>query len=165
MSAQVTVKFVQDTNFKGLGEIARRLRSLDKTLLVGVPAGAKEADGTSLAMVAAVHEFGSPERGIPERSFIRSAIAGNIHGIKSINAHSIKRMVDGTLDENTALGRLGLYVVAKIQQQIVDGSFAPLAPSTIKRKGSDKPLIDTGQLRASITYQIDAGQEGAGIIR
>ena len=31
-----------------------------------------------------------------------------------------------------------------------DGDWAPNAPSTIARKGSDAPMIDTGQLRSSI---------------
>lgn len=37
-------------------------------------------------------------------------------------------------------------------------AWAPLKPSTIKRKGSSKPLIDTGQLRNSIVV-IERGKE------
>ena len=45
-------------------------------VLVGVFASAGDTEGGefSLAELAAVHEFGSPENGIPERSFIRSTM-------------------------------------------------------------------------------------------
>lgn len=41
-----------------------------------------------------------------------------------------------------------------IQKEIVNGDFVPNSPETIKRKGSDKPLIDTGRMRQSINYVI-----------
>ena len=34
-------------------------------------------------------------------------------------------------------------------------SSPPLAPATIARKGSDKPLVDTGLMRNSITSRVD----------
>ena len=41
-----------------------------------------------------------------------------------------------------------------VQKTIKEGSFVPNAPSTIRKKGSDKPLIDTGRLRQSVNYHI-----------
>ena len=41
-----------------------------------------------------------------------------------------------------------------MQHQMVEGEFVPNAPSTIRKKGSDKPLIDTGQLRQGVSYKI-----------
>ena len=37
---------------------------------------------------------------------------------------------------------------------LTDLKTPPLAESTIRRKGSSNPLIDTGQLRSSITWQV-----------
>jgi hypothetical protein len=34
-------------------------------------------------------------------------------------------------------------------------NWPPLAESTIKAKGSDKPLQDTGKMRDAITYVVD----------
>ena len=34
------------------------------------------------------------------------------------------------------------------------GGFAPNAESTIKKKGSDQPLIDTGYMRQSVNYVV-----------
>jgi len=57
----------------GLKALMQRMKDANRAVLVGVPAGVSEADGTTMATVAAVHEFGSPEQGIPERSFLRGA--------------------------------------------------------------------------------------------
>jgi hypothetical protein len=47
-----------------------------------------------------------------------------------------------------------MQAAADVQAYMVNGKFAPLKAKTIKRKGSSKPLIDTGQLRQSITYRV-----------
>lgn len=44
--------------------------------------------------------------------------------------------------------------VGYVQDQITNGEFEPNAPMTVQRKGSDHPLIDTGQLRRGISYVI-----------
>jgi|SRR6185295_136781 len=160
-----TFRVIRDTKGAGLEALANRLRSLNDTVLVGVPSGKTEKDGTPTAMIAAVHEFGSPSRGIPERSFLRSGIRRARPIFTRLNYYSLKRMVMGKMTEATALGRLGLAAVAAVQNEIVNGTFAPLKPKTIARKGSMKPLIDTGSLRKAITYVIDSGQRGPGVVR
>ena len=37
----------------------------------------------------------------------------------------------------------------------MEGDFEPNAPSTIRKKKSDKPLIDTGRMRQSVMTVID----------
>ena len=52
---------------------------------------------------------------------------------------------------------LGLYAESFIKQAFSSGGFgrwAPNKPNTIAQKGSDKPLIDTAQLRRSITSDV-----------
>ena len=55
----------------------------------------------------------------------------------------------------------GLPVVTKadIKRKIVKGPFTPLKQATIRRKGSDKPLIDKGILRNSIRYVVKGGEK------
>ena len=47
-----------------------------------------------------------------------------------------------------------------MQDKITSGSFAPNAESTIKKKGSSKPLVDTGRMRKSVNYVIQ--KKGSG---
>jgi len=53
-----------------------------------------------------------------------------------------------------ALKELGIYQKDLVQQTITEGDFEPNAPSTIRKKRSDKPLIDTGRMRQSVNYVI-----------
>jgi len=154
----MSVTVLKDTHGKGLQALAHRLANDTRRVLVGVPKGPAEADGTSIAMIAAVHEFGSPSQGIPERSFLRTGIRAALPHLTEVNANSLRGIARGTLTVPVALGRVGALAVAAVQRQIVEGSYVPLRPATIRRKGSSKPLIDTGSLRQSITYQIVTGE-------
>jgi hypothetical protein len=49
---------------------------------------------------------------------------------------------------------IGMRVVGDIQDRISDGIPPPNSPITIARKGSSKPLIDSGQLRQSISFEV-----------
>jgi len=153
-------RIVNDTRFEGLKALHRRFASDKRRVLVGVPKGKAEEDGTSIAMIAVVHEFGSPERGIPERSFLRAGILGALPNLVRLNEANIKKIANGGFTALTALNQLGVMAAGAVQRQIVEGDYAPNAPATIKAKGSSKPLLDSGQLRQSITYQIAAEGEG-----
>ena len=74
------------------------------------------------------------------------------------------------MDVRRALGILGAKAQADIQARIRAGIAPPLAASTLRRKlaltrkgakGEPKPLIDTGQLVASITYRVIVPGVGA----
>ncbi len=144
-------------------ETNRRLRQLVKSangsvVKVGYAEGAASEEGFPMAAIAAVHEFGAPSKGIPERSFLRSAITENVEFLIKVNKDSLKRVVEGSLTVDQALGRLGEFAKAKVQEKITQGPFAPLKPSTIAAKGSSAPLIDTGQMRSSVSWEL--GKEG-----
>ena len=46
--------------------------------------------------------------------------------------------------------QLALVAQGDVQLNIARGNWAPNAKSTIKQKGSSKPLIDTGKMRQSV---------------
>jgi len=58
------------------------------------------------------------------------------------------------------LNVLGLQVVGQIQQRITSLREPPNKPSTIRRKKTDNPLIDTGFLRSSTTFELRRGKNG-----
>ena len=53
-----------------------------------------------------------------------------------------------------SLHMAGVIAVRAVQDKIVAGPFAPLQPRTVARKKSSRPLIDTGQLRQSVSYVV-----------
>ena len=64
------------------------------------------------------------------------------------------KVLRGNEKAQQAFREIGTDVQKKVQKRIDEGQFVPNAPSTIKRKGHDHPLIDTGTMRDSISYTI-----------
>ena len=68
-------------------------------------------------------------------------------------------VLQADMDESGASGeqilkKIGIFQKDLIQEKITEGEFAPNAASTVKKKGSSKPLIDTGRMRQSVNYVI-----------
>jgi len=61
-------------------------------------------------------------------------------------------MIDGQINAEKALERLGVFVTGLVRDKIRTISTPPNKPQTIRRKGSSNPLIDTGQARQSIQF-------------
>lgn len=114
-------------------------------------------DGTpnSITMVelATIHEYGLGH--VPERSFLRASLIANQTRYSNI----IKaKMLDILNERSSALQfkqKLGELAVKDVKEYVLTGSFKPLKPATIKRKRSSRPLIHTGRLRQSVTYQVE----------
>lgn len=143
MTAQVT------GNFSKAKELIEKLKaSSQKAVYVGFPAEFNEkvegSDSFNLASLAAVLEFGN-ER-IPTRPFLRQTLAENQKKYIELFAELINR----GFSIEQAYNQIALIAQGDVQQNIVNGDWAANAESTIKRKGSSKPLIDTGKMRQSV---------------
>lgn len=140
-----------EQNFKVWREISNRLTEADRMRVqVGFRAG-------EVANIARHHEYGAPNANIPERSFIRSTFSIRRDDIIQVQAQITAALVAGKITSQRALEIMGAWLVAAIQSTIVMlGPFIwlPLKPATIARKGSSAPLIDTGQMRQSLTWWI-----------
>jgi hypothetical protein len=125
-----------------------------KAGIVGEQATAEHGDATN-AEIGAAHEFGTAT--IPQRSFIRQAFRAHKAEFQALAARLVRAVIMKTATVQQVLELLGAWAAGAIKATITsDGSFAPLAQSTIARKKSSKPLIDTGQLIGSITWVVVA---------
>src|SRR5579871_3958544 len=122
---------------------------------VGILQDERIGNGFSLVDLAAVHEYGSKHGRIPQRSFMRSTCdAQRNHHLKMISNLQGK-ILDGALSIKQALMQLGEIVSKDMVQTINRGIEPKLKPETIRRKkGSSKPLIDTGRLKGAITHEV-----------
>jgi hypothetical protein len=133
-----------------LQKIARGL-SRGGTLRVGFLEGATYPDGKPVAMIAAIQEFGAPAAGIPPRPFFRHMIDAK----SSEWPKAIAGLLKSTdMDASQALALAGEAIAGQLRQSIVDTNEPPLKPATIRRKGSDKPLVDTGHMLNSVDYEV-----------
>lgn len=106
-----------------------------------------------------VQAHGSPLWHIPPRPIIEPAIEAE--GNKDVIAAELSNAAKAVLDEQPAEARQQLERAGMAAQVIVQNWFrdprnewSANAPATIEQKGSDRPLIDTGTLRKSITYVV-----------
>jgi len=151
----------------GLNEIIENVKEFsEKKVKVGIQSGETTEThrnqsygttygGENLAYVASLHEFGSPGGMIPERSFIRAGLEEKQSHLEGEFADQAAKIFAAGASPTQVLNLLGLEATGIIQEKIVSGPFTPDAPETIKRKGSDKPLIDTGHLRQSIRHKLE----------
>lgn len=147
---------------------------------IGFLEDATYPDGTRVAMVAAIHEYGAPRAGIPPRSFFRTMIAKKspewpraISDLLAANDFNAARTLDQT----------GSAIAGQLQQSIVETNDPPLSPVTLMVRKiigpngkatfddvlearrridageqpsgvSTKPLVWTGNLLNSVSYRV-----------
>lgn len=133
-----------------LREFARNVHKAS-LLRVGFPESATYPDGTSVPLVAALNEFGRPSRGQPPRPFFRRMIKEKSGEWPTAIARLLKA---NDYDAKTTLEQAGDAIAGQLRQSIVDLVDPPLAPSTIARKGFDKPLINTSLMLKSVTKEV-----------
>jgi hypothetical protein len=155
---------------------------------VGWPKGKEYPDGTPVAYVAAIQNFGAPERGIPPRPILKPAIAQNKDRWGQIADGMVGQMVRDQVSGFDVLDTLGRTAALDLQAFVGQITEPELSPVTVLLRqwrkegraitgktvgeaaqaikdgvvpGSDnKPLNDTGYLIASIGHAV--GIKGSG---
>lgn len=118
---------------------------------IGIQQGEASEEGVDLVDIAMFNELGTVH--IPSRPFLRDSVDANADQINSFLQSMKKDLLRGGSAEDV-LKKIGVFQKGLIQEQIVKGDFAPNSEATIRRKGSDTPLVDTGRMRQSINYVI-----------
>jgi hypothetical protein len=147
-----------------VAKVAAGIATLSSTrVMVGVPAekGArKDGSPISNAGLAYVHENGAPEAGIPARPFLKPGIEAKQSEITAALEKTGKAALDGNLaGADRGFNITGLIGQNAVRAKINEGVPPPLKPATLaarraRGRTGDKPLIDTGALRNSLTYVI-----------
>lgn len=143
--------------------ILNALKTLaNKDVLVGIPESKDERDDGDIgnAAIGYINENGSPAQNIPPRPHLKP-------GVKSVEQDfmpHLKAAAQKALEGNaegavTSLDRAGTVAANGVKRYITITGFTPLADATIAnrlRRGrtGNKPLIDTGEYRRSITHVV-----------
>ena len=149
----------------------------------------RPGDKISNAEIAYINEHGDPARRIPPRPFMEPGLTRCRDKVRDVMAAGVQRLAQsGSL--RPAAERVGLICQASIRGVFTDNNWKPLSPRTIMaraqrtvskhkgfadksaraqqgmlqrelaRRAGDRPLIDTGALRQSITYVVTEGGDG-----
>ena len=90
---------------------------------------------------------------IPERSFLRSGHDENADKVLKNASMALGQVIDGKMSIDTWLDAYGQMMADTIKLYIRDLKSPPNHPYTIEQKGSSNPLVDTGNLLESITWE------------
>lgn len=147
-----------ETVLKGM---ARKLAS--GTLRVGYLENATYPNGTSVAMVAAIQEYGAPRVGIPPRPSFRNMIAAKSPAWPGTMG---KVLVASDYDARGTLDQMGAVIKDQLQQSIVATNAPPLSPVTLmlrKMKSEDQGLVVNRTVVAEARRRVAAGESTAGV--
>lgn len=154
------------TSSKDMGK--KRIKAMIKNLSkmkahVGVPGGATppvDADGKplgiSMAELAYIHEKGSLANKLPSRPLMRQTKKRVEKKFVRLLSNGYKRVIKGA-DAESILRMIGVAYEGEIKRSFVAETFVANTEATKKRKGSSRPLIDTGAFRQSITSKVVKG--------
>ena len=134
-------------------------------------------DGGENAWLAAIHEYGckipvTPKmraylhrRGlhlksttnfitIPERSFLRSGFDEHNKEVLKKVEQTMPDVLIGTMSVEKYCEIIGLLLSNKIKDYARNLKKPPNHPFTVEQKGSSNPLVDTGTMIESISYEV-----------
>lgn len=141
-----------------LGSKTNRMKTI--TTRKGLHRAGREASPQTNAEIGLLHEKGSLSLHIPRRSFLEMPLVLKSEGLMAIRNKIWAAFIAGPETKvklksaYVELGHMAERIVQAAFESRGFGHWVPDSAGTIRRKGSDMPLIDTGQLRRSITSDV-----------
>lgn len=138
----------------------------DKQGQVGWFSSSVYPNGTQVAYVAAIQEFGSPTNNIPPRMGLRGMVKEVQAYWNKVALYAAKKLFRGEMDYVDTLELIGAVAEGSIRKQIASVVSPPLKQATIdgrdRRRASGepstatgaKPLVDTGYMLATATHVV-----------
>ena len=148
-------------------EIAFKQRALHgKVGKVGWVKPNQYPNGTQVALVAVIQEFGYPPKNIPPRSFMRTTIAEKQLSWRKVAYYSAQQVVSAKLTSFGAMEKIGAKAAGDIRKKIATITYPPLKPATIARRRArysdkstigllEKPLVDTRRMITTLSHSVE----------
>lgn len=137
----------------------------DKEVQVGWFEGNNYENGTPVAYVAAIQEFGAPSQGIPPRPFIEPTIEDNESAYVAKLGSAAKAVIAGKLSGEDAMQLIGDDVAGDIRVAISNVSSPPLSPITVMLRGmraNDADLKVSGKTVGEAARRVADGETNYG---
>ena len=112
-----------------------------------------EDSDLSVLFVAIIHEFGTGDGRVPERSHIRASFDAMRPKLERFVKKEAMAILDGARTVEQALDRIGLFMVNEHKAFIKKGIGPALSPNTRPNQTNKIPLIDTAQMLNSSTFK------------
>jgi hypothetical protein len=135
-----------------IDRLKKQIEKAGFAVAVGVEDVVHEPSGLRMSELASIHEYGTLDGKIPARAPFGKTMATKRKRYPKLLKETTKQVL--AKQNLAAANRLGAMVAADVQRMIAAGLTPPLKKRTVARKGSSKPLIDTGAFRQSITWKV-----------
>lgn len=146
---------------KGFKRIVNDLESFENlTVEAGIFEGENLTDSDiTMAALGAIHEYGAGVKHgrsgsmtitVPERSWIRSTFKEKSAKWEGATVRALSAVITRGTSIFLAFTAVGERMASDLRRKITTLREPPNAPSTIEKKGSSNPLIDTGAMRQSV---------------
>lgn len=120
-------------------------------------------DGTPVAYILAIHEWGYPQGNIPARPVMRPTAEQKKSEWGRQIAGAVRGAIDGKVNVVQAFEALGARAAGDIARTISRVTSPPLKKSTLQARQarkktpgvSKKPLVDTGQMIQAVTHVVE----------
>jgi len=110
---------------------------------VGFAESAKYEDGTPVAYVATIQEYGDPSHSIPPRPFMRPTVTRDENKWKGTATSGAKAILAGNADSRTVMDAIGQQAAGGIRKSIAEVTSPPLTMTTLllrKKKRSGEAI-------------------------
>lgn len=142
---------------KGLKQLMAAFKGEIPQVKVGILGDKSARDGkTSNAAIGAAHEYGTTE--LPIRSFLRTPLNDHLSEyLQNAGAFDPATFKD-IIKEGSILNwvkKIGVVAEQVVQEAFASGGFGQWKPSNMDHKKVKQTLIETQQLRNSITSKVE----------
>jgi hypothetical protein len=176
----IKIKREKGPGYARLEKASKDLEGL--TGRIGYFSSARYEDGTPVATVAAIQEYGAPSKGIPARPTMRPAIIKNQKQWANLFSAGAKAIMAGNETARSVMTKVASVAAGNVREEIAALYSPPLKPSTIlarmrkagisksrRRRFSEgksteqdnkaignltKPLVETRTMITSVTYEV-----------
>lgn len=124
----------------------------DARVEVGITTPVTYPNGTKIAYIASIQAHGTEDGRIPPRDFKAACSDDLKEKQKNFVIQYVRNFFRGK-DTDGLVEELGITSANLLRTSVIEFKEPPNAPSTIKRKGFDDPLIETGLLRDTIDWR------------
>jgi hypothetical protein len=141
----MTVKVKSGSGKDKFAKLMEQAKTVD--VKVGWVDSSKYENGTPVAYVASIQEYGAPRVSIPPRPFMRPTIISKKNSWTKIIENEAKKMIDGEQTINQTMEVVGLIAEADVREKIISIQEPELSDVTLLlRKWKSQGHQITGSL-------------------
>ncbi len=147
-------------NLRGLDQLLKALKAKPPVARVGILGSKSARSGTGKgaptnAQIGAWHEFGTTK--LPQRSFLREPISDNLDKRMESSGALDRDVLADVIKSGSVmpwLRKIAILAEAIVAEAFATGGFGKWRPSDMTHKKVHQTLVETQQLRNSITSEV-----------